>query len=139
MCATTMNDNVFVLLDDGSAPNRTEFLAAEEQATRAAAHSDDHTSHPVLLHPPHFRTTYITISPPHSLELLLTQLKARWQPTKQATGQSKGQNPLGSGGAQLLIDGNVFAIGTDWLVRAGNVILAGNTVKGMLLEASHLI
>jgi len=41
-------------------------------------------------------------------------------------------------GQQLNIDGNVFAIGTDWLVRVGNVILAGGAVKGMLLEVRVL-
>jgi hypothetical protein len=37
-------------------------------------------------------------------------------------------------GQQLLIDGYVFAIGSDWIVRVGNVILTGGAVKGMLLE-----
>jgi hypothetical protein len=136
MVAVTMNDNVFVLLDDPSAPNRTEFLAAEEEANRTASQSNDQVSQPILVHPPHYRTTYITLKPPQTLDPLLAQLKARWQFTRQNVGQGKAQNPSGTGGAQLTIEGHVFAIGTDWLVRAGNVVITGNTVKGMLLEVS---
>lgn len=43
------------------------------------------------------------------------------------------------GGQQLLVDGHIFAIGNDWLVRFGNVILAGGAIKGMLLEVSSYI
>lgn len=144
MCAVTMNENVFVLLEDPSAPTRADMI-------NATAHSSQSTDQPVAggntqdtfstsstnVFPPHHRTTYITVTPPHSLELLLAQLRARWQSVRQATGQAKGQNVLSTGGAQLTIEGNVFAIGSDWLVRAGNVVLAGGTVRGMLLEVSH--
>jgi hypothetical protein len=66
------------------------------------------------------------------MEQLLAQLRARWVAVRQAVSSApqRGQ----STGQQLNIDGNVFAIGNDWLVRAGNVILAGGAVKGMLLE-----
>jgi len=35
-----------------------------------------------------------------------------------------------------IIDGQIFSIGSDWLVRAGNVVLAGGAVRGVLLEVS---
>lgn len=37
-------------------------------------------------------------------------------------------------GQQLSVEGAVYTIGTDFIVRAGNVVLAGGAVKGMLLE-----
>ena len=42
---------------------------------------------------------------------------------------------MGAGaGPQLVVEGHVYAIGSDWLVRAGNVKLSGGAVKGMLVE-----
>jgi len=66
------------------------------------------------------------------MEQLLAQLRARWISVRQTASSApqRGQ----STGQQLNIDGNIFAIGNDWLVRVGNVILAGGAVKGMLLE-----
>lgn len=37
-------------------------------------------------------------------------------------------------GQQLSVEGAVYTIGTDFIVRAGNVVLVGGAVKGMLLE-----
>ena len=144
MCAVTMNENVFVLLEDPSAPTRTDVVSAVAQASQATdlqtagSTTQDTTStiSPTSL-PSHYRTTYITVTPPHSLELLLTQLRAQWYSVRQTTGQNRGQSSLSAGGSQLVIEGGVFAIGSDWLVRAGNVVLAGGTVRGMLLEVSH--
>ena len=142
MCAVTMNENVFVLLEDPSAPTRADIISAAAHASQAGGQqgvgggTEDAapSGSPANMLPPHYRTTYITVTPPHSLELLLAQLRARWQSVRQAAGQARGQTSLGAGGVQLVIEGNVFAIGSDWLVRAGNVVLAGGTVRGMLLE-----
>jgi hypothetical protein len=135
MCAVTMNENAFVLLDDPVAPTKAESLAAVAENPRSAGQqpSDDKD-----VYPPHYRTSYITLNPPQSLELLLTQLRARWQSVRQPAGQNRVQNSLGTTGVQLSVEGKVFAIGTDWLVRAGNVVLAGGTVRGMLLEVCGL-
>jgi len=118
-----MNENVFVLLDDPSAPTRADVLAASSQNTQTQE-------------PTHYRTTFLTLRPPGALEQLMVQIRARWVSVRQSTSVAlqRGQ----TAGQQLLIEGNVFAIGTDWLVRAGNVILAGGAVKGMLLEAEYL-
>ncbi|KAF8138734.1 hypothetical protein EV363DRAFT_1427609 [Boletus edulis] len=89
MCALTMNDHVFVLLEDPAAPSRAEVLAT-----------------------------------------------ARWIPVRQSSTSSSQRGQTSS--QQLTVEGHVFAIGNDWLVRVGNVILAGGAVKGMLLEAEYL-
>lgn len=124
MCTLSMNENVFVLLEDPSAPTRAEVLAAAPDLPPSE-----------VVGPSHYRTTFLTLKPPGALEQLLSQLRARWVPVRQTTlnapqrGQSTGQH--------IFIDGIVFAIGTDWLVRVGNVILTGGAVKGMLLEVRH--
>lgn len=122
MCTLSMSENVFVLLEDPSAPTRADVLAA--------APPDQPPSE--VVGPTHYRTTFLTLKPPGALEQLLAQLRARWVPVRQAVSNApqRGQ----SVGQHLIIDGIIFAIGTDWLVRAGNVILAGGAVKGMLLE-----
>lgn len=119
MCALTMNDNVFVLLEDPLAPQRTDMLAAGP---------DDS----YLQNPTHFRTTFLTLRPPGALEQLLSQLKARWVPVRQTSNHTSQRAQTSA--QQLMIDGTIFSIGTDWLVRVGNVILAGGAVRGMLLE-----
>ncbi|KAG6335631.1 hypothetical protein ID866_3447 [Astraeus odoratus] len=131
MCALTMNDNVFVLLEDPGAPTRADVLASA-QAT--VPQTSDGVG-PSNLSPPHYRTTFLTLRPPGALEQLLSQLNARWVPVRQNIGST--QRPQGTA-QQLSVEGHVFAIGNDWLVRAGNVVLAGGAVKGMLLEAEYL-
>jgi hypothetical protein len=122
MCALTVHDNVFVLLEDPSAPTRADVLAV--------APPDMPPSQ--VQEPTHYRTTFLTLNPPGAMEQLLAQLRARWVSVRQTASSApqRGQ----STGQQLNIDGNIFAIGNDWLVRVGNVILAGGAVKGMLLE-----
>ncbi|EMD40723.1 hypothetical protein CERSUDRAFT_103100 [Gelatoporia subvermispora B] len=126
MCTLTMNENVFVLLEDPAAPTKADMQAMAEADPSAAAIS-----------PPHFRSTFLTLTPPGALEQILAQLKAKWVSVRQATAPSAGQKAATTG-QQLTIDGHIYAIGHDWLVRAGNVILAGGAVKGMLLEAEYL-
>ena len=106
MSAFTMGENVFVLLDDPISPGRYD-LQTLSLATK----------------PTHLKSTYITLSPPGSLEQLLSHLRARW-------GSVRGQTT----GPQLTIEGSIFSIGTDWIVRVGNVIMSTGSVKGLLLE-----
>ncbi|KAI0361614.1 hypothetical protein OH77DRAFT_1417889 [Trametes cingulata] len=131
MCALTMNDNVFVLLEDPAAPMHVEYQ--QKLAELASAQPG------VALPPPvHFRHTFPTLSPPGALEQLLAQLRARWVPVRAAGQKGQGTGTGTGTGQQLSIEGHVYAIGTDWLVRAGNVLLAGGAVKGMFLEAEYL-
>jgi hypothetical protein len=120
MCLLTMNDNVFVLLEDPSAPTRADLAYHASQSETA------------IVEPTHFRNTFLTLSPPGALEQLLSLLRARWISTKQQSTGSAAQYKQTA--AQLAVEGNIYAIGTDWIVRAGNVILATGAVKGMLLE-----
>ncbi|OJT15837.1 hypothetical protein TRAPUB_3435 [Trametes pubescens] len=100
----------------------------------------------VTLPPPaHYRYTFPTLSPPGALEQLLAQLRARWVSVRQTGASAASSGAPGGGsqksqgsGQQLSVEGHVYAIGTDWLVRAGNVLLAGGAVKGMFLEAEYL-
>jgi hypothetical protein len=119
MCALTMNENVFVLLDDVASPGRLDFKQMNPQ--------------PTDFRPPHFSSTFITLNPPGALEQLLAHLRARWVSVRQAApgGTTQRGQPTGQ---QLVIEGNIFAIGNDWIVRVGNVILSGGAVKGILLE-----
>jgi len=110
MATFTMGENVFVLLDDPISPGRYD-LQTLSLATK----------------PTHLKSTYITLSPPGALEQLLSLLRARW-------GSVRGQTT----GPQLTIKGSIFSIGTDWMVRVGNVITSTGAVKGILLEAEYL-
>ncbi|KAI0669893.1 hypothetical protein C8Q78DRAFT_1154509 [Trametes maxima] len=150
MIALTMNDNVFVLLDDPAAPMRLEYqqmLAGYTQAQTQTQTQPD-TAAPPAPGPAHYRHTFPTLSPPGALEQLLAQLRARWVSVRQTAssggagtkgqGAGAGAGTTGAGGLQVVVEGHVYAIGTDWLVRAGNVQLAGGAVKGMFLEAEYL-
>lgn len=108
MSAFTMGENVFVLLDDPISPGRYD-LQTLSLATK----------------PTHLKSTYITLSPAGALEQLLSHLRARW-------GSVRGQTT----GPQLTIEGSIFSIGTDWIVRVGNVITSTGSVKGILLEVN---
>jgi len=123
MCLLTMNDNVFVLLEDPSAPTRADLAYHASQSETA------------IVEPTHYRNTFLTLSPPGALEQLLSLLRARWISTKQSAGSAAQYKQAA---AQLSVEGNIYAIGTDWIVRAGNVIFATGAVKGMLLEAEYL-
>ncbi|KAJ3510985.1 hypothetical protein NLJ89_g4359 [Agrocybe chaxingu] len=126
MYALTMEENVFILLEDPAAPSRADVLAAAPPGKEAL----------FLQGPSHFRNTFLTLKPPGALEQLLAQIKARWVPVRQTTSSNNQRHQ--AGGQQLIIEGQVFSIGTDWVVRIGTVTLAGGAIKGMLLEAEYL-
>jgi len=126
MYALTLDENVFILLEDPGAPSRADVLAAAPPGQEAV----------YLQGPSHYRNTFLTLRPPGGLEQLLAQINARWISVRQTSSNSGQRNQIA--GQQLTIDGQTYAIGTDWLVRIGNVVLAGGAVKGMLLEAEYL-
>ncbi|KAF9057553.1 hypothetical protein BJ165DRAFT_1421304 [Panaeolus papilionaceus] len=122
----TTEDKVFVHIEDPAAPNRSDVLAAAPPGEEAA----------YLQMPTHFRNTFITLKPLGGLEQLLNQIKARWIPVRQSSSGTSQRNQMS--GQQVVIDGHVFSIGTDWIVRFGNVNLAGGAVRGMILEAEYV-
>ncbi|KAF9534299.1 hypothetical protein CPB83DRAFT_327558 [Crepidotus variabilis] len=130
MYTITMDENVFVNLEDPAAPTRMDVLSAAPPGQEISW----------LQNPSHYRSTFLTVRPPGSLEQLLTQIKAKWVPVRQ-TSSGNSNNPRSqplSTAQQLTVDGHIFGIGTDWIVRIGNVVLAGGAVRGMLLEAEYL-
>lgn len=126
MYSITMDENVFIILEDLAAPTKADVLSAAPPGQEVA----------YLQNPSHYRNTFVTLRPASGLEQLLSQTKAKWVPIRQtSSGSNMRAQPI-AGGQQLTIDGHIFAIGTDWLVRIGNVILASGVVKGMLLEVN---
>ena len=117
-----MNDNIFALLEDPSAPSRADLAYHASQLET------------VIEEPTHYRNTFLTLSPPGALDQLLSLLRARWISTRQSAVDAPQYKQTAP---QLTVDGNVYSIGTDWIVRAGNVILATGAVKGMLLEVCN--
>ena len=75
MCALNMNENVFVLLEDPSAPTRADVLAMAPPDVPPSQ----------VLGPTHYRTTFLTLKPPGAMEQLLAQLRARWVSVRQTT------------------------------------------------------
>ena len=114
-----------MLVEDPVAPSRADLLAQQPPEGQA----------PIPLTgpgaPTHYCKTFLTLNPPGALEQLLSQLRARWTSVRQTSGANQLSHTAGQ---QLTVDGLVYSIGTDFVVRAGNVILAGGAVKGMLLE-----
>ncbi|KIK68124.1 hypothetical protein GYMLUDRAFT_238286 [Collybiopsis luxurians FD-317 M1] len=125
MFTLQMYENIFVLLEDPLAPTRADVVQAIADKTA-----------PPTFQPTHYRTTFLTLNPPGALEQLLAQLKARWVPVRQ--GSTSGVPRSQASGYQLTIEGGVFGIGTDWLIRAGIVTMTGGEMRGMLLEAEYL-
>ena len=110
MCALTMEDNVFVHVEDPAAPTKADVLAAAPPGQEAA----------YLQIPTHYRTTFLTLTPPNALEQILSQLKARWVPVRQSSGTQKAQVL----GPQLTIEGHIFA--RSHLLRLGSTLGIGS-------------
>ncbi|KZT62089.1 hypothetical protein CALCODRAFT_479290 [Calocera cornea HHB12733] len=129
----------YVWLEDGSVPSRGEYRSqlaekgAEEAARSRMAMLKDEE-------PAHFRTTFVTLKPPNSLDMLLMNLRASWIPGRQI-GEREAWNRAwqAAGNApHLTLDGFIFHIGSDWIVRVGNLSSPAGGAKGMILEAEYL-
>jgi hypothetical protein len=75
MCTLTMNENVFVLLEDPASPTRADIVTSVQNSQTIDGQ--------VFLVPPHYRTTFLTLRPPGALEQVLHQLRACWIPVRQ--------------------------------------------------------
>lgn len=122
MYAITMDGNVFSLLEDPTAPTRAEVLDAAPPGQETA----------YLQNPPNYRHTFITARPPGALEQLMAQIKAPWMAVRQIASSANSRSQ--AAGQQISIEGYIYTIGRDWILRIGNVILSGGAVRGMLFE-----
>ena len=116
------------MLEDPGAPTRYDWMEYAK-------------ANPDASPPSHFRVTFPTLSPPLALEQLLAQLRARWVPVRQTSGMGGvAAGTMQGAGAHLTVEGHVYAIGSDWLVRAGMVVISpGGAMKGMLLEVCCVV
>lgn len=97
----TLGDNVFVLCEDTAAPSRNRLGGARPQG--------------------HYRSTYLTISPPAALQTLLHQLGGNWS------------NRLPGAFPDVDVNGVVYGVGDDVVIRIGKVMQRGE-MKGMVIE-----
>lgn len=133
--ALTMNALTFVLLEDPAAPQVAEMAALLQP--KSAQVDGELQGLQDVEEPPHYRYTLTTVSPLSALEQLIAQWSTRWISTRHQSSNSRNQSA--TSGSLLTVDGSIFSIGNDWIVRIGNVILAGGAVKGMLLEVRILL
>jgi hypothetical protein len=117
---------------------RAEIRAANE-AKRNAAPGVLDSQLDLIEEPPeplHFRNTLISFKA-RVVETLIDQLGGAWtsQPMKIVSGPMMGR-PSGGLTHRLKIEGTVFSVGSDWIVRVGSVYAAGDQFKGVIMEAS---
>lgn len=87
----------------------------------------------------HPRSTFVTVSSPQNIASMLLQISGRWSTSRQGASSNGEGGKAGGGGGHLLIDGFVFSIGKDWIVRVAKVTQAGGAgllVKGIVIEVS---
>lgn len=131
-------------MEDLSAPKRADYLVAKAEivahnnAKKAsgAPESELQTDPPA---PAHYRHTLINFKLP-LMEALLDQLGGPWstQPPRATNSmQMMGRN---TGGVthRLKIDGYIWSIGADWIVRVASVFAGGDQFKGIIMEVNPL-
>lgn len=87
-----------------------------------------------LLHP---RVSFVTITPPESLPAMLSQVAGNWTSSRHNAAQT-GRGVVMGGMPQVQIEGHVYSVGGDWLIRIANVTQAGGALRGLVIEASNL-
>jgi hypothetical protein len=114
---TTPDASHVTITEDGEMVPRTNASDGEANTERA---SRQHLS-------------FVTLSSPSSLEPFLAQLGPKWGPLRQTVGPAARVQ----GGIHLQIDGFVFWLGSDWIIRVGNVTQAGVAgPRGIVLEVN---
>jgi len=83
------------------------------------------------------RVTFVAITPPESLPSMLAQIAGNWSASRP-NAAVPGRSVLPAGAGQVHLDGHVYSVGTDWLVRIGNVTQPGGVHKGIVIEAEYL-
>lgn len=113
----TTGDTCFVLCEDTSAPAHATF-----ESTRRAALAQDPNAQ-VPARPPHYKSTSLTLSPPTLLGLVFQQIG----------GGAVWSNRMPGALPDIEINGAVFQIGEDLIIRVGRVIQK-NQPRGLVIE-----
>ncbi|KAG8904165.1 hypothetical protein FRB99_002146 [Tulasnella sp. 403] len=112
----TLGDTCHIFAEDTSVQSKVTF-----EAVKRAALAEDPLA-PVPTRPPHYRNTYLTLSPPSSLSIFFQQLGGLWS------------NKINAAQPDIEIQGGVYAIGDDIIIRVGKVSQRGE-LKGVVIEA----
>jgi hypothetical protein len=138
-------ENTLVIVEDATAPKRADYMAARAEiraanaAKRNAAPGVPDSQLDLTEEEPeplHYRNTLISFRA-RVIETLIDQLGGAWasQPNKPTFGPMMGR-PSGGLTHRLKIEGTVFSVGSDWIVRVGSVYAVGDQFKGVIMEAS---
>ncbi|KAG8985603.1 hypothetical protein FRB90_004589 [Tulasnella sp. 427] len=117
----TTGDTCFVLCEDVAAPSHVTF----ENSKRAALAQDPNAKIPAR--PPHYKTTSLTLSPPSLLSLLFQQIG----------GGNVWSNRMPGALPDTEINGAVFQIGEDVILRVGRVVQKSQP-RGLVIEAEFV-
>jgi hypothetical protein len=82
------------------------------------------------------RVTFVSITPPESLQSMLAQIAGNWSASRP-NAAVPGRSVVPAGVGQVHLDGHVYSVGTDWLVRIGNVTQPGGVHKGIVIEVNR--
>ncbi|KIM25859.1 hypothetical protein M408DRAFT_314411 [Serendipita vermifera MAFF 305830] len=140
-------DHNLVIIEDATAPKRADFIAnraeirAANMAKRNAGPGLPDAQLGLIEEPPeplHYRNTLISFKT-SSMEAFINQLGGAWtsQPVKTISGPNLGR-PSGGLTHRLKIEGHVFSVGSDWIVRVGSVYATGDQFKGVIMEIEYL-
>jgi len=137
-----------VIVEDATAPKRADYMAARAEiraanaAKRNAAPGVPDSQLDLTEEEPeplHYRNTLISFKT-RVIETLIDQLEGAWasQPIRVMSGPMMGR-PSGGLTHRLKIEGTVFSVGSDWIVRVGSVYSTGEQFKGVIMEVSPLL
>jgi len=119
----------------GTFPSRSIFAASTNDHAYAVIEdaSADSSSNS-----PHPRISFVTLTPPEALGAMLAMVAGNWTVSRtNAALQNTRAGITMSNVSQLALEGFVYAIGTDWVIRVG-IVRHGQTPKGLVIEAEYL-
>jgi hypothetical protein len=134
-----MPDNHLVIVEDSTAPMRADHLAdcssiATRNAAKRAQGAPDGELEREPPIPSHYRHTLISFKLP-LMTTMLDQLGGAWSTqTAKSTAIPLMGKPTGGTTHRLRIDGVVWSVGNDWIVRVASVYASGEQFKGVIME-----
>ncbi|KAG8757317.1 hypothetical protein FRC14_002165 [Serendipita sp. 396] len=137
-------ENILVIIEDPTAPKRAEYLVARAEihaanAGKKEAGVPDSELQPEPMVPRHYRHTLISFRMP-MFSSLLDQLAGPWNSQAPKPNPAAPSHKGTSGGMihRLSIRGNMWNVGSDWIVRVGGVYAAGDIFRGVIMEIEYL-